>query len=70
MFHIQCDLSSFTKDEESVFQFAHKKRNQEQFEHLANLLEQYRNCYATSKFNAGKIKKEFNLPMKAQSLFL
>ena len=70
MFHIQCDLSSFTKDEEIVFQFEHRKCNQEQFEQLANLLKQYRNLYATWKFKAGKMKKELNLPMKAQSLFL
>ena len=40
-----------------------------QFENLAKLLKQFRKCYATSKFDVGKIKVELNLPLNATAIF-
>ena len=52
-----------------MFNFEHTKLTQTQFEELAQLLTQFRDCYATSKFDVGKVKVEFNLPLKATAVF-
>ena len=52
-----------------MFYFEHTKLTQHQFEHLAELLIQYKQCYATSKFDVGKNKVELNLPLKATAVF-
>ena len=49
-----------------MFNFEHTRLAQTQFEKLAQLLTQFQNCYATSKFDVGKIKVELNLPLKQQ----
>ena len=41
----------------------------QQFERLAQLFIQFRQCYATSKFDAGKIKVELHLPLEATAVF-
>ena len=45
------------------------KQTQTQFEKLAQLLAQFQKCYATSKFDVGKIKVELNLPLEATAIF-
>ena len=52
-----------------MFNFEHKKLTQTQFEKLAQLLTQFQKCYATSKFDIGKIKVELNLTLKATVIF-
>ena len=52
-----------------MFNFEHTKLTQTQFEKLAQLLTQFKKCYATSKFDVGKIKVELNLPLKATAIF-
>ena len=52
-----------------MFNFEHTKLTQAQFEKLAQLLTQFKKCYATSKFDVGKIKVEQNLPLKATAIF-
>ena len=52
-----------------MFIFELTKLRQTQFEKLAQLLTQFRKCYATSKFDVGKIKVELNLPVKATAIF-
>ena len=52
-----------------MFNFEHIKLNQKQFDQLAKLLLHYKPCYASSKFDAGKIKVELNLPLKATAVF-
>ena len=71
-FTIPFDISKFAKaDKEflTVFNFDHSKFTQPQFEQLAQLLTQFHKCYATSKFDAGKIKVELNLPLKVTAIF-
>ena len=52
-----------------MFNFEHTKLTQTQFEKIAQLLTQFRKCYATSKFDVGKTKVELNLPLKATAIF-
>ena len=52
-----------------MFNFEHTKLIQSQFEELAELLIQFKQCYATSKFDVGKVKAELNLPLKATAVF-
>ena len=40
-----------------------------QFEQLAHFSHNFKQCYATSKFDVGKIKIELNLPLKAAAVF-
>ena len=51
-----------------MINFEHTKLTQTQFEKLAQLLTQFQKCYATSKFDVGKIKVELNLPLKATAI--
>ena len=71
-FNVPFDTNKFTqsnKDFLNMFNFEQKKLTQKQFEHLAELLIQYKQCYATSKFDVGKVKVELNLPLKATAVF-
>ena len=52
-----------------IFNFEHTKKTQTQFEKLAQLLRQFKKCYATTKFDVGKIKVELNLPLKSTAIF-
>ena len=52
-----------------MFNFEDTKLTQPQVEKLAHLLTQFKECYATSKFDVGKIKVELNLPLKATAVF-
>ena len=42
---------------------------QEKFEQLAQLVVPHKFCYATSKFDVGKIKYKLNLPLKGTAVF-
>ena len=71
-FQVPFDTSLFTETEKPIlqmFNLIHQKLKQEQFEHLAPLLIPYKNCYATSKFDSGKSKVEYNLPWKVTVVF-
>ena len=71
-FRIPFDTSKFSETDTEflkMFNFEHTQLSQEQFEHLAKLLIQYKQCYATSKFDVGKVKVELNLPLKATAVF-
>ena len=52
-----------------MFNFEHTILTQTQFEKLAQFLIQFQKCYATSKFDGGKILKKLNLPLKATAIF-
>ena len=52
-----------------LFNFEHNKLKQTHFEKLAQLLIHYEYCYATSKFDVGKINVELTLPLKAKAVF-
>ena len=52
-----------------MFNFEQTKLPQTNFEQLAQLLMQFQKCYATSKFDVGKIKLELNFLLKATAIF-
>ena len=52
-----------------MFSFEHTLLTKTQFEKIAELLTKFKKCYATSKFDVGKIKVELNLPLKATAIF-
>ena len=65
---IPCDVSKFTETDRkflTIINFEHTKFTQTQFEKLAQLLTQFKKCYATSKFDGAKFKVELNLPPQA-----
>ena len=69
---IPFDVSIFTetgKELLTMFNFEHTKLTQTRFENLAQILTKFLKCYATSKFDVGKIKVELNLPLKATAIF-
>ena len=51
-----------------MFNFEQIKSKQSQFEELAELLIQFKQCYATSKFDVVKVKVELDLPLKATAV--
>ena len=71
-FQIPFDVSKFTQSNKellTMFNFEHTKLTQVQFENLAELLIQFKQSHATSKFDVGKVKVDFNLPLKATAVF-
>ena len=51
-----------------MLNFEHTKLIQPQFEELAEIFIQFKQCYATSKFDGGNSKVELNLPLKATAI--
>ena len=49
--------------------FEHTKLQQTQSKQLAQLPMSYKCCCTASKFDVGKSKVEFNLPLKATAVF-
>ena len=71
-FHIPFDVSKFSESDRNFLtmsDFEHTKLTQAQFEQLAQLLTPFKQCYVPSKFDAGKIKVELNLPLKDTAVF-
>ena len=55
LFHIPLDVSKFTKTDQdflAMFNFEHTKLTHPHFDQLAQVLTQFKHCYATSKFYA------------------
>ena len=52
-----------------MFNFEHTKLTKTQFEQLAQLIRQFKKCYATSIFDVVNIKVELNFPLKATAKF-
>ena len=52
----------------NMFNFEHTKLTRTEFEKLAQILTQFQKCYATSKFDVGKIMPELNLSLKATAI--
>ena len=53
-----------------MFNFELTELTQAQIEELAKPLIQFKQCYATSNIDVGKIKVELNLPLKATAVFI
>ena len=69
MYHFMSQNSQKLIEMFSQCSISNTKLTQQQFERLAQLLIQFRQCYATSKFDAGKIKVELHLPLEATAVF-
>ena len=71
-FQIPFDTSKFTESDKyflRMFSFERTKLTQPRFENLAHLFILFQQCYATSKFDVGKLKVELNLLLKATAIF-
>ena len=51
-----------------MFDFQHSHLTQEEFEKVVTIILQYKQVYATTKFDVGKTKVKLNLPMKKMQL--
>ena len=52
-----------------MFDFQHSYLTQEEFEKVVSIILEYKQVYATTKFDVGKTKVKLNLPMKKDAIF-
>ena len=52
-----------------MFDFQHLHQTQEEFEKIVTMILEYKQVYATTKFDVGKTKVKLNLPMKKDAIF-
>ena len=52
-----------------MFDFQHSHLTQDEFEKVVTIILQYKQVYATTKFDVGKTKVKLNLPMKKDAIF-
>ena len=52
-----------------MFDFQHSYLTQEEFEKIVSIILEYKQVYATTKFDVGKTKVKLNLPMKKDAIF-
>ena len=52
-----------------MFNFQHPYLTQEEFEKVVSIMLEYKQVYATTKFDVGKTKVKLNLPMKKDATF-
>ena len=52
-----------------MFDFQHSQLTQEEFEKIVTIILEYKQVYATTKFDVGKTKVKLNLPMKKDAIF-
>ena len=52
-----------------MFEFQHSHLTQEEFEKVVTTILQYKQVYATTKFDVGKTNVKLNLPMKKDAIF-
>ena len=52
-----------------MFDFQHSYLTQEEFEKVVSIILEYKQVYATTKFDVGKTKVKLNLPMNKDAFF-
>ena len=52
-----------------MFDFQHSHLTQNEFEKVVTIILEYRQVYATTKFDVGKTKVRLNLPIKKDAIF-
>ena len=52
-----------------MFDFQHSNLTQSEFEKVVTIILDYRQVYATTKFDVGKTKVKLNLPIKKDAIF-
>ena len=71
-FKCKFDINKYTTSEKEfiqMFDFQHSNLTQEEFEKIVTIILEYKQVYATTKFDVGKTKVELNLPMKKDAIF-
>ena len=71
-FKCKIDIYKYTTSEKEfiqIFYFQHSHLIQEEFEKIVTIILEYKQIYATTKFDVGKTKVKLNLPMKKDAIF-
>ena len=71
-FNCKFDINKYTESEKEfiqTFDFQHSHLTQEEFEKIVTIILEYKQVYATTKFDVGKTKVKLNLPMKKDAIF-
>ena len=71
-FKCKFNINKYTESEKEfiqVFNFQHSHLTQNEFEKVVTIILDYRQVYATKKFDVGKTKVKLNLPIKKDAIF-
>ena len=71
-FKCKFNINKYTETEKEfiqMFDFQHSHLTQEEFEKIVTIILEYKQVYATTKFDVGKTKEKLNLPMKKDAIF-
>ena len=71
-FKYKFDINKYTTSEKEfiqMFDFQHSHLTQEEFEKIETIILEYKQVYATTKFDVGKTKVKLSLPMKKDEIF-
>ena len=71
-FKCKFKITKYTETEKDfiqMFDFQHSYLTQEEFEKVVSIILEYKQVYATTKFDVGKTKVKLNLPMKKDAIF-
>ena len=66
------NINKYTESENEfiqMFDFQHSHLTQEEFEKIVTIILDYKQVYATTKFDVGKTKVKLNLPIKRDAIF-
>ena len=71
-FKCKFNINKYSEQEKKIiqmFDFQHSHLTQEEFEKVVTTILQYKQVYATTKFDVGRTKVKLNLPMKKDAIF-
>ena len=71
-FKCKFNINKYTESEKEfiqMFDFQHSHLTQNEFEKVVTIILDYRQVYATTKFDVGKTKLKLNLPIKKDAVF-
>ena len=71
-FKCKFNINEYTESEKEfiqMFDFQHSHLTQNEFEKIVTIILDYRQVYATTKFDVGKTKVKLNLPIKKDAIF-
>ena len=71
-FKCKFNITKYTESEKEflqMFDFQHSHLTQEELEKIVTIILDYKQVYATTKFDIGKTKVKLNLPMKRDAIF-
>ena len=71
-FKCKFNINKYTESEKEfiqMFDFQHSHLIQSEFEKVVTIILDYRQVYATTKFDVGKTKVKLNLPIKKDAIF-